>query len=88
MILAFDIFRAISGYDMAASFALVLFVVYFLWFFTWGKKQVGARWGIILAVIIMYLTFFLYPELIWIPVILFIFATFGKELLERIPRDL
>ena len=73
---------------MWASIALVLLIIYFLWFFSWGKKQVGAKWGIILAIVFMLLTFVSYPDLIWIPVILFIFATFGKELLERVPRDL
>jgi len=85
--MAFDFLAAISGGDLALSFALVLLIVYFLWFFSWGKKQVGTKLGLVIAVVLMYLTFYLYPELIWVPFILFILATFGKELLERIPKS-
>jgi hypothetical protein len=86
--MAFDFFGAVTGNDMFASLALVLLIIYFLWFFSWGKKQVGSKWGVVLAVVFMWLTFVSYPDLIWIPVILFILATFGKELLERVPKDL
>lgn len=85
--MAFDFLAAISGEDIAMSFALVLLIIYFLWFFSWGKKQVGTKLGIVIAVVLMYLTFYMYPELIWVPFILFILATFGKELLERIPKS-
>ncbi len=82
--MAFDFIAAISGNNFAMSFALLLLIVYFLWFFTWGKKQVGTKLGILLAIFLTYLIFFLYPEMIWVPFILFILATFGKEYLERI----
>jgi len=78
--------RAISGQDFVWSFALVLLIVYFLWFFTWGKKQVGTKLGILLAVVLTYLIFVMYPEMIWVPFILFIIATFGKEFLEIVPK--
>jgi uncharacterized membrane protein len=84
--MAFDFLSAVTGADLALSFALVLMIIYFLWFFSWGKKQVGSKLGLLIAIVLMYLTFYLYPDLIWIPFILFILATFGKELLERIPR--
>ena len=84
--MAFDFMGAITGQDLALSFALVLLIIYFLWFFSWGKKQVGSKLGLVIAIVLMYLTFFLYPDLIWVPFILFILATFGKELLERIPK--
>ena len=84
--MAFDFLGAVTGADLALSFALVLMIIYFLWFFSWGKKQVGSKLGLLIAVVLMYLTFYLYPELIWVPFLLFIFATFGKEILERIPR--
>ena len=82
--MAFDFFAAISGGNLAMSFALVLLIVYFLWFFSWGKKQVGTKLGILLAIFLTYLIFVLYPDMIWIPFILFILATFGKEYLERV----
>ncbi|MEK6958515.1 MAG: hypothetical protein AABW59_00555 [archaeon] len=84
--MAFDFDAAIAGDDMLMSIALVLFIIYFLWFFSWGKKQLGTRLGLLLALVFMYLTFFTYPELIWVPVILFIMTTFGKDLLEKIPK--
>ena len=82
--MAFDFIAAISGENFAMSFALLLLIVYFLWFFSWGRKQVGTKIGILLAVFLTYLIFVLYPEMIWIPFMLFILATFGKEYLERI----
>jgi len=84
--MVFDFVGAVSGQDLALSFALVLLIIYFLWFFSWGKKQVGSKLGILIAIVLIYLTFYLYPDLIWIPFALFILATFGKELLERVPR--
>ncbi len=84
--MAFDFFGAIGGNDLALSFALVLMIIYFLWFYNWGKKQIGMKMGLLLAIILFYLTFYLYPALVWVPFILFIFATFGKEMLERISK--
>jgi hypothetical protein len=84
--MAFDFFGAISGGDIALSFALVLVIIYFIWFYAWGKKQLGSKLGLLVAVVLFYLTFYLYPELVWIPFILFILATFGKDLLERVPK--
>ena len=78
----FDFIGAVSGGDITLSFALVLMIIYFLWFYNWGKKQLGTTYGLMLAIILFYLTFFLYPELVWIPFLLFIFATFGKEFVE------
>ena len=82
--MAFDFIAAISGQNFAMSFALLLLIVYFLWFFSWGKKKVGTKLGILLAIFLTYLVFVLYPEMIWVPLILFILATFGKEYLERV----
>lgn len=84
--MGFDFIGAISGSDVVLSFALVLMIIYFLWFFNWGKKQLGTTYGLLLAIVLSYLTFILYPDLIWIPFILFIFATFGKEFLEIVGK--
>ena len=63
--------------------ALSLFVLVFI--YAWAKEQLGsAKLAIIFAAIIVYLTFFQYPELVWVGVILFLFATFGKELLDKV----
>jgi hypothetical protein len=61
-------------------------IIYFLWLFSWGKKQVGIKIGILVALTLTYLIFYTNEWLIWIPVIGFLLITFGKELLERIPK--
>lgn len=84
--MAFDIIGALTGRDIMLSLALVILIVLFVWIYSWGKNQLGTKIGLLLAIIIVYLTFFSFPELIWIIFIFFILATFGKELLERIPK--
>ncbi|MDD3084133.1 MAG: hypothetical protein PHP82_03860 [Candidatus ainarchaeum sp.] len=84
--MGFDIVGALTGRDIMLSLALVILIVLFIWIYSWGKNQLGTKLGLLLAVIIVYLTFFSFPELIWIVFIFFILATFGKELLERIPK--
>ncbi len=84
--MGFDFLGAVTGGDIVLSFGLVLMIIYFLWFFNWGKKQLGTTYGLLLAIILSYLTFILHPDLIWIPFILFIFATFGKEFLEIVGK--
>lgn len=84
--MGFDIIGALTGRDIMLSLALVILIVLFVWIYSWGKNQLGTKIGLLLAIIIVYLTFFSFPELIWIIFIFFILATFGKELLERIPK--
>jgi len=86
MVILFDFFAAVSGEDLFSSLALVLFIVYFLWLYNWGKKQIGAKFGLVLGGIVFYLIFFLYQDLVWLPLMLFLLATFGKDLLERVPK--
>ncbi|VVB75544.1 Uncharacterised protein [uncultured archaeon] len=82
-----DILGAMEGNDVFVTLELILLLVYFLWIFAWAKKQVGAKIGLLLAVVITYLLFFNFPELIWVPAILFLWSIFGKDLLERIPKS-
>ncbi|MFA6065365.1 MAG: hypothetical protein WC746_05980 [archaeon] len=84
--LEIDFAGALTGEDLFLTIALILFIVYFLWIYAWAKKQVGAKLGIILAVVIMFLLFYSFPELIWVPFILFLWSIFGKDLLERVPK--
>ena len=63
----------------------VLSLFYLIWIFGWAKKALGsAKLAILFAVIVVYLAFFLHPELVWIPVIIFVFAVFGKGVFEKI----
>ncbi|MBI2597606.1 MAG: hypothetical protein HYW50_00230 [Candidatus Diapherotrites archaeon] len=63
--------------------ALVLFV--FVWLFSWAKGGLGsAKLAVLFAIIVVYLTFYQFPILIWIVVIVFVLATFGKELISKL----
>ena len=63
--------------------ALTLFVL--LWVYSWAKGTLGsARIAILFAVIIVFLTVYNHPELIWLGVALFFLATFGKEVFAKI----
>ena len=64
---------------------VVLSLVYLVWIFGWAKSNLGsAKLAILFAVIVVYLTFFQYPELVWVPVIIFLFAVFGKGVFEKV----
>ena len=84
--MAIDIVGAISGEDFILTLMLILLVIYFLWIYAWAKKQIGQKLGLLLAILITYLLFFNFPELVWVPFLLFLWSVFGKDLLERIPR--
>jgi hypothetical protein len=84
--MAIDIVGALSGEDFILTLMLILLVIYFLWIYAWAKKQIGQKLGLLLAILITYLLFFNFPELVWVPFLLFLWSVFGKDLLERIPR--
>lgn len=85
--MALDFIAALEGSDLFVTLELILFIVYFLWIFAWAKKQIGAGLGLLLAIVITYLLFFNFPELIWVPFLLFLWSVFGKDLLERVPKS-
>ena len=63
---------------------VVLTLFYFLWIFSWGKKVLGsAKLAVLFALIVVYLVFFLHPELVWVPVIIFFVATFGSSMFDK-----
>ncbi len=71
--------------NMIENIMTVLSLVYLVWIYSWAKSKLGsAKLAILFSVIVVYLTFFQYPELVWIPAVLFLFATFGKELIDKI----
>ena len=64
---------------------VVLSLFYLVWIYGWAKTNLGsAKLAILFAVIVVYLTFFQFPELVWVPVIIFLFAVFGKGILEKV----
>jgi hypothetical protein len=85
--MAIDFVGALEGGDFFLTLTLILFIIYFLWIYAWAKKQVGQKLGILLAILITYLLFYQFPELIWVPFLLFLWSVFGKDLLERVPKS-
>ena len=64
---------------------IVLSLFYLVWIYGWAKKNLGSpKLAILFAVIVVYLTFFQFKQLIWIPVLIFIFAVFGKGFFEKL----
>ena len=62
---------------------LVLFL--FIWTFGWAKENLGsAALAAIFALIVVYLTFYKYPFLVWVLVALFILQTAGKDFIGQI----
>jgi len=86
VILEFNFFGALEGTDLGLTLALVLLIIYFLWIYAWAKKQVGATVGLLLAILITWLLFYNFQDLIWVPFILYLWSIFGKDLLERVPK--
>ena len=63
--------------------ALLLFI--FIWLFSWAKGILGSvKLAVLFALIVVYLTFYQYQELVWLGVIIFFIATFGKEILGKV----
>ncbi len=63
--------------------ALILFI--FVWVYGWAKGNLGStKLAILFALIIVYLTFYSFPELVWIAVGIFLLATFGKDIIDKV----
>ena len=71
--------------DLFLNIQIVLTLFIFVWIFSWAKQALGsAKLAIIFALIVVFLTFVQFPGLIWLAVILVIFATFGSEVFSKI----
>ena len=74
--------------DIWNDLRTVLSLFYLIWIYGWAKNQLGsAKLAILFAVIVVYLTFFQYPDLVWAPVTLFFISFFGKHILEKYPEE-
>ena len=70
--------------SLALDLEIVISLFFLVWVYSWAKGNLGSpKLAIIFAAIIVYLTVSQHRELIWLGVILFLLATFGKELLEK-----
>jgi hypothetical protein len=64
---------------------VVLSLFYLVWLFGWAKKALGsAKLAILFSVIVVYLTFIMFPWLVFIPVVLLLLATFGSTMFEKV----
>lgn len=64
---------------------LAITVFLFIWIYNWAKGNVGsAKLAFVTAVLIMFLTFYQFPELVWALVALWAFATFGKDVFAKV----
>ena len=81
-------FLAVSGPfgdPIVDNLWIVLSLFYLVWIFGWAKKYLGsAKLAILFSVIIVYLTFIEFPILVFVPVLIFLFATFGSTFFERV----
>jgi len=69
---------------LALDFEIAVSLFFLVWVYSWAKGNLGSpKLAIIFAAIVVYLTVSQHRELIWLGVILFLLATFGKELLAK-----
>ena len=69
---------------LVQNLEVALSLFYLVWIYGWSKKNLGSsKLAILFSVIVVYLTFFQFQQLIWVPVAIFLFAVFGKGLLEK-----
>ncbi|MFH0970594.1 MAG: hypothetical protein V1776_04005 [Candidatus Diapherotrites archaeon] len=64
---------------------LAITIFLFIWIYNWAKGNVGSsRLAIVTAIVIVFLTFYQFPELVWLLVGLWAFATFGKDVFTKV----
>jgi len=64
---------------------IVLTLFLFVWIYSWAKENLGsAKLAILFALIVVYLTFYSYPVLVWLLVIFFLLQTLGKDFVSEI----
>ncbi|MCH7902260.1 hypothetical protein IIC68_00750 [archaeon] len=64
---------------------IILTLFLFVWIYSWAKENLGsAKLAILFALIVVYLTFYSYPVLVWLLVVFFLLQTLGKDFLAQI----
>mgnify|MGYP001593932847 CR=1 FL=1 len=70
---------------LADNIWIIITLFLFVWIYSWAKNNLGsAKLAILFALIVVYLTFYSYPVLVWILVVLFILQILGKDFLAQI----
>ena len=78
-----ELFTGLVLSNFNSDIELALTLILFVWLLNWLKTMTGdAKLAIIIAVIVSYLTFYRYPELIWLMVAFILVITFGKQINE------
>ena len=71
--------------DLLGNLEIALILFFFIWIMSWAKGTLGsAKLAVLFAFLVTYLTVYQFRELVWITVLLFLFATFGKDLFEKV----
>ncbi len=64
---------------------LAITIFLFIWIYNWAKGNVGStKLALVTAVVIVFLTVYQFPELVWLLVGLWAFATFGKDVFQKV----
>ena len=64
---------------------IILTLFLFVWIYSWAKENLGsAKLAILFALIVVYLTFYSYPVLVWLLVVFFLLQTLGKDFLAQL----
>ena len=70
---------------LADNIHLAITIFLFILIYNWAKGNVGsAKLALVTAIIIVFLTFYQFPDLVWLLVALWAFATFGKDIFQKI----
>ncbi len=70
---------------LADNIWIIITLFLFVWIYGWAKNNLGsAKLAILFSLIVVYLTFYSYPVLVWILVALFILQILGKDFLAQI----
>lgn len=79
-------FTALLVFDpILKNVEIVLTLFIFIWIFGWAKSNLGsAKLAVLFALIVVFLTFYTFPILIWLLVLLFFMATFGVEVFDKV----
>jgi hypothetical protein len=77
----------VNLYDLVHNLEIALSLFYLIWLYGWSKNALGsAKLAIVFSVIVVWITVWQFPILIWMGVALFLFATFGKELFSKMAK--
>jgi chromate transport protein ChrA len=66
---------------------IIIALFYLIWLYGWAKRQIGSPFlSALFSIIIVYICFFYYPFLLFLPFLLFVFAYFFRGMFEKLPE--